>query len=49
MVSEKNGSILEIYDNEVNTNYVTTGVDNNYNSYNSNDTACEDITNDDIK
>ena len=35
------GRSLEVYNNDVNTHDVTTGVDNKYNNYNSNETPYE--------
>ena len=43
--TERNGITLEVYNNDVNTHYIITRVDNNYNNYNSNDTSYEDGTN----
>ena len=40
-----NGTTLEVYNDHVNTNDVTAGVDNNYNNYNIDNTAYEDGTN----
>ena len=44
--TDRNGITLEVYDNDVNKNDVITGVNNNYNNYNSNGVAYEYITND---
>ena len=43
--TERNWIALELCNDDVNRHYITTGVYNNYNSYNSNDTAYEDDTN----
>ena len=45
ILTARNGSTFEVYIDDVNTNDVTTGVDNNYNNYNSNGTAYEYDTN----
>ena len=39
------GITLEVYNDDVNTHVVATGVDNNYNNYNRKDTAYKDGTN----
>ena len=44
--SERYWSTLEVYDDDVNTHDVTTGVDNNYNNNNNNDAVYEDDAND---
>ena len=43
--TNRNGSTLELYNDSTNTHDVTTGLDNNYNSYNSKDAAYEDVSN----
>ena len=43
--SERYWSTLEVYDDDVNTHDVTTGVDNNYNNNNNNDAVYEDDAN----
>ena len=43
--AEINRSTLEVYNDDVNTDDVTAGVDNNYNNYNNNNTAYEDGSN----
>ena len=43
--TDRNGSTLEVYNDYLNTHDVTTGVDNNHNNYNSNDTAYKYGTN----
>ena len=41
----RNGKTLEVYEYDSNTHAVTTGLDNNYNKYNSNNVAYEDGAN----
>ena len=43
--TNRNGSTSEVYNDYVNTDKVTEGLDNNYNDYNINDTAYEDSAN----
>ena len=43
--ADRNRSTLELYINGVNTHDVTIGPDNNYNNFNSNDLAYEDVYN----
>ena len=43
--TDRNGRTLEVCNDDVNTNDSTSGVDNNYNNYNSNNTTYEGGTN----
>lgn len=43
--ADRNGSTLEVYNDDFSTHDLTVEVDNNYNNYNSNNTAYKDSTN----
>ena len=45
ILTDTNGSTLEVYDDDVNTHDIIAGVDNNYNDNNNNYTAYEDGVN----